>query len=454
MGKLFGTDGVRGVADKDLTPTFVEKMGKAIGTFLADKRVLIGRDARTSGERIQSSVMAALVSTGCKVYDAGLVPTPTIQYGVRFHKMDGGVVITASHNPPEYNGIKVLSPRGVEIPRHKELEIEDIYFKEKFRLKDPKDYGSIGRAPDVFEPYKEGIRKLVDVEAIRRKSFRVVVDPANSVGALVIPDVLRDLGCKVITINSTIDGTFPGRLSEPRPEYLSDLASAVKQNRADLGMASDGDGDRAIFADETGKVYWGDKSLAIIERVFLSEHPGEKIVTPVSSSMLIEDVASEYGGEVVWTVVGSVDVAWKMVEIGAKLGGEENGGVIYGPHQYVRDGAMTAALMLDILAKTGKRLSELVEELPVYHQLKDKLHCPDELKTRVLEELQDKVEAERVDRIDGVKLWFADGSWILIRPSGTEPIYRLYAEAKSAKRVRQIVEKYKEVVGDAIKKLL
>lgn len=453
MAKLFGTNGIRGVVNVDLTPAFVAKMGTAIGTFLRGGRVLVGRDGRTSGEMVESAMISSLVSTGCRVYRGGMAPTPAHQFGTRFYKMDGGVILTASHNPPEYNGIKVIGPSGVEISRSEELEIERVYFDEGFKMRKWDRMGSVEETLDVIGPYKDGIKSHVNVDAIKKAHLNVVTDLANGVGALVIPDLLRELGCRVVEINSTVNGRFPGRPPEPRPEYLGELASMVREKGADLGFACDGDADRAIFTDEKGEIYWGDKSFALIERMFLSKNPGEKVVTPVSSSRIVEDVASEFGGEIVWTRVGSVDVSWKMVEIGANLGAEENGGVFYGPHQPLRDAAMAIALILEIMAEKREPLSQLMKELPTYYQAKDKVPCPHELKSRALEELRERVRAERIETIDGLKLWFEDESWILIRPSGTEPLYRLYAEAKTPRRVKQIVEDHKRIVQKVLSEL-
>jgi phosphomannomutase/phosphoglucomutase len=270
----------------------------------------------------------------------------------------------------------------------------------------------------------------------------VVVDAANSVGGLATPQLLRELGCKVTTINANVDGTFPGRMPEPRPENLQDMAATVKAVDADLGVAFDGDADRSIFVDENGEIYWGDKTFAVVEKQFLLENPNAKIVTPVSSSTLIKDVAEEYKGEIVWTKVGSVTVSQTMKEVKAKLGGEENGGVFYGPHQAVRDGAMTTSLILGIMAKTGKKLSELVAEQPQYFIEKGKVACPEEKKEKIQKKLLEQVKGENVSTIDGVKIWFEDKSAILVRPSGTEPTYRLYAEAKTQEKALKLIEDY------------
>jgi phosphomannomutase/phosphoglucomutase len=277
-----------------------------------------------------------------------------------------------------------------------------------------------------------------------------VVDAANSVGGLTAPPLLRELGCKVTTINANIDGTFPGRLPEPRPESLTDLSSTVKAIGADLGVAFDGDADRSIFVDENGVIYWGDKTFAVIIKQFLIKNPGAKIVTPVSSSTLIKDTVEAYKGELIWTKVGSVTVSQKMKELNAKLVGEENGGVFYGPHQAVRDGAMTTALILNIMAETGKKLSKLVAEQPQYFIEKGKIDCADEKKEILLQKLYEQVKGENISTIDGVKIWFSDNSAILIRPSGTEPVFRLYAEAKNQEKALKLVEDY----SSRLKKIL
>jgi phosphomannomutase/phosphoglucomutase len=270
----------------------------------------------------------------------------------------------------------------------------------------------------------------------------VVVDAANSVGSLAAPFLLRDLGCRVTTINANIDGTFPGRLPEPRPENLQQLASTVKAVGADIGVAFDGDADRSVFVDEKGEIHWGDKTFGLVEKYFLIENKGEKIVTPVSSSSLVKDIADAYSGELVWTKVGSVTVSQTMKRLKAKLGGEENGGIFYGPHNAVRDGAMATALILDIMAKTNEKLSKLLAELPKYFMAKGKIGCPEELKEKALQNLIIQFKNLNINTIDGVKVWFDDKSAILVRPSGTEPIYRLYAEAKTQERASKLISQY------------
>jgi phosphomannomutase/phosphoglucomutase len=440
--RLFGTNGIRGIVNKELTPEIAIKIGSATGTFFKHAKLLVGYDARTSGPMLARAIIAGLNASGCDVLLAGMAPTPTLQYAVKNRKLDGAVIITASHNPPEYNGIKVVWNDGIELSREQEIEIENTFFDEKIAYAEWDKLGKTSGIVGIIDEYIEAIKRHVGATRITKKHYHVVVDAVNSVGNLTAPRLLRELGCRVTTINGNIDGTFPGRLPEPRPENLEDLALTVKAIGADLGIAYDGDADRSVFVDEHGEIHWGDKTFALVEKQFLKENPNEKIVTPVSSSTLVKDIASMYNGEIIWTRVGSVTVSQTMKKTKAKLGGEENGGIFYGPHQSVRDGAMATALILDIMAKTGEKLSNLLDELPKYFIEKGKVDCEEELKKKVLEKLVEQVHDLNISTIDGVKIWFEDKSAILIRPSGTEPIYRLYAEAKTKGKATRLVNEY------------
>ncbi len=450
--KLFGTNGIRGTVNKELTPEMAVKAGTAIGTFFGkNKNLLIGYDARTSGPMFAKAVTAGLTATGCNVYNAGMAPTPALQFAVKNHKMDGGILITASHNPPEYNGIKVIWKDGIETSHEQEEEIENIYFQNKIKFAEWNQLGTTNELPNINNEYIQAMKKHVNSKAIAQKHFHVVIDAANSVGALGAPILLRDLGCKLTSLNANIDGTFPGRMPEPRPENLQELAHTVKAVGADLGVAFDGDADRSIFVDEQGQIHMGDKTFAIVIKQFLQEHPNSQIVTPVSSSTLIKDTADKYKGEIVWTKVGSVTVSQKMKEVNAKLGGEENGGIFYGPHQAVRDGAMTTALILDIMAKTGQKLSSLVAEQPQYFIEKGKVECPDDTKQQLLDKLLQQTKGLNTNTLDGVKIWFEDKSAILLRPSGTEPTFRMYAEAKTQQRAAKLIAEYTVTLEQLLK---
>lgn len=450
MGRLFGTNGVRGVVNKELTVTMVARLAASAGSILG-KRIAVGRDGRTSSPMMRDAAVSGLLSAGCTVIDMGLLPTPTFQYSIKESGLSGGLMITASHNPPEFNGIKAMAGDGVEVPREMEDRIEEVYFKGGPDLATWEQVGNTVYM-DVMGDYVRAVLSRVDVDAIREAGLAVALDPGNGVAALVAPRLARELGCRVFTLNAEIDGTFPGRDSEPRPDNLGGLCSLVKASGADVGVAFDGDGDRAIFVDETGRTQWGDRSFALVVREFMRRNPGSTIATPVSSSKAVSDMVEEFGGEVYWTRVGSVDVSRAMVEHGIELGGEENGGIMYGPHHPIRDGCMAMALILEIMAEEKKSLSALLSELPRYHQQKDSVPCPEERKQEALERLRSGVEAPRVETTDGVKLYYKDGSWILIRPSGTEPVFRLYAEADTPGRAHELLEEHKKSLSDVIRR--
>ncbi|HJX23708.1 MAG TPA: phosphoglucosamine mutase [Candidatus Bathyarchaeia archaeon] len=452
--KLFGTNGVRGLANIDLTPSFVSSLGQAIGTFFgSSKTIYLGMDGRTSGPFIKYALMSGLMSVGCRVVDTGMVPTPALQYAVTAEEADGGVMITASHNPPEYNGIKVAGKDGIEISGEDEKAIEDTYYAGSWKTVSWEQVHEASTNSGILDLYRKAIKKHVDVDSITKAGLKVVVDPGNGVGSLVTPYLLRELGCAVTTINSHIDGISPSRMPEPTPASLQDLMITVKALGADLGIAHDGDADRAVFIDDRGGFQWGDRTFGLIEKFFLKSNPGSVIVTPVSSSQMIAEIAESFHGKVEFTRVGSTVVSRRMVEIGAMLGGEENGGVFYGPHQSVRDGAMTAALLLDIIAKEGKALSELLNELPRYYSVKDKVVCPNNMKNEVTREFISAVKAERFETIDGIKIWPDKKSWILIRPSGTEPIFRIFVESTTEKKTRELLDANKKLLINIVKKL-
>jgi phosphomannomutase/phosphoglucomutase len=360
--------------------------------------------------------------------------------------------VTASHNPPQFNGIKVMAADGVEISRASEDYVEALYLKGGPELAPWNMVGTV-REVDVLETYIDAVVTQVDRKLISSRGLKVALDTGNGVSCLVTPKVASRLGVGVYTINAELDGTFPGRGSEPTTENLDALRDLIEATGADLGIGLDGDGDRSIVMDEKGDAVWGDKSLSLLADWYLGKHPGETVVTSISTSKGLEDVVKRHGGHVYWTRVGSVDVSRAMVENGYMLGGEESGGMMYGPHHPVRDGAMTMALLLQILAESGRPLSELIAEQPIYSKVKDKVACPNELKEEVLGRLPGLVEGLNVDTREGVKVTYGDGSWILIRPSGTEPICRLYAEARDEEAVRNIVDEYKVKLSHLIEEL-
>ena len=451
MGNLFGTNGVRGVANTELTVEMVTRLAGSAGALLG-KDIALGTDGRTTSPMFKEAAVSGLLSMGCTVHDVGMLPTPALQFSVRMLGLDGGLMVTASHNPPEFNGVKVMAGDGVEISREREKEIEVLFSEGGPEFSSWDNVGCIRRR-ETLERYNEAIIEHIDGGVVKGAGLKVALDPGNGVAALTAPEIARRLGCEVFTVNANVDGRFPGRDSEPRPDNLGDLTALVEATGADVGVAFDGDGDRSLFVDEGGEVHWGDRSFALVARDFMGKNPGAEVATPVSSSRVIEDVVEAGGGRVVWTKVGSVDVSRTMVDGSIGLGGEENGGIMYGPHLEVRDGSMSLALILEIMARTGEPLSRLFAGLPKYEQMKDRVSCPDELKGKALEALRGAVEASRVETMDGVKLWYGDGSWILIRPSGTEPVFRLYAESETPERVREILEENKTLVESLIEGL-
>ena len=435
--KMFGTNGVRGVINDTMTVDLVLNLGKAIGTAIGPGKIVVGRDARNGGVMFSKSVIAGLLSTGCSVVDIGPVPTPTLQFVVPRMGASGGVVITASHNPAEFNGIKVMGRNGIEITRETERKIESIFHSKNFTVAKWDALASVTNDGTAADQHIEGIKSHIDTEVIRQRNLVVVIDSANSVGGLVTPKLMRDLGCKVVSLNSQLDGSFPGRSPEPIPENVVELCKTVKSIGADLGIAHDGDADRATFVDEYGNILSGDHSLSIIAKRVLNRRKGSTLVTPISSGRLIEDIVKEAGGKLDWTVVGSVDVSHRVEEINAELGGEENGGVFYPPHQSVRDGPMTSALIVEIMSSENKKLSELVNELPVYHTEKQKLKIPKEKMGSIAEKLTNLTKDQERITIDGIKLIRDDG-WILLRPSGPEPLYRIFAEGKTHESAKKL----------------
>lgn len=438
--RLFGTNGVRGVVNEDMTPELALKLGKAIGTYF-EGNIAIATDTRTGNEMLKNAVISGLISTGNNVMDARIAPSPALQYYVKNMDVDAGVIITASHNPPQFDGIKVIDADGTELGKEKEEKIEEIFFKENFRKKAWNEIGRVYDA-DILDFYIEGILSLSDVEKIKEKGFKVVTDCGNGAGSYTMPYLAGSVA-KVISLNAHPDGNFPARMPEPTKENIHDLMATVKATGADIGIAYDGDADRAIFVDENGNYIYGDKSLAAIAGYVVERRKGV-VVTPVSTSSCVEDYVKEKGGKVVYTKVGSPIVARKMREIKAVFGGEENGGLIFPEHQYCRDAGMSTIAMLELMAEMDMPLSEIIAAIPKYEMHKTKVECRD--KAKVMQEIKNRISG-KTDFTDGIKVFEEDG-WVLIRPSGTEPIIRIYAESRDEEKARRMAEKYKNMVKE------
>ncbi len=453
VGRLFGTDGVRGVVGQDLTPELALRLGRAIGAYFGKgARILLGRDVRSGGDMLVKAVSAGLQSEGVKVYYAGLLPTPALQYGVKEY-FDGGVMITASHNPPEYNGIKVIGADGVEVPREDEAVIEEYYFKGSHSPLEWRSFVNEEKsAPNIIDVYVDAVKSQVDEDTIRRAGLRAVVDCGNSVGSLVTPRVLRELGVKVHTLNCNLDPLFPGREPEPTPHNLTLASTLVKASNADFGVGHDGDADRAIIIDDNGVGYWGDRVGAVLTGFVYSKFKGlpPRTYTGVSSSTLVEEYLEPMGIRVIWTPVGSVVIS-RMIQRdgGAVSGFEENGGYMHTPHQVVRDGAMTAALIAYLIADTGMELSRHLSRLPSYYTIKTKVKASREQALCGVEAVKEHFSSLRQVTIDGVKV-FGEGFWILVRPSGTEPVLRIMLEARTKGEAEKLLGEVKSVLSKCI----
>ena len=438
--RLFGTFGVRRTANDVLTPEFASRLAACYGTLIQGK-VAVGGDTRTTSPMLMEAVKAGLLSSGCDVVELGTLPTPAVQFAVRNY-YDGGIIITASHNPPKYNGIKFLDEFGIGIPDDMELAIEEMYFDSEPKRAKWDEIGKIYTNENIIREYIDKVLENVDVEAIRAANLKVVVDCGSGAGCYTAPYLIKELGCQLTTLNCQPDGFFPGRDPEPIEENLSELISTVKELNADIGLAHDGDADRTICIDEKGNFVLGDKTFSLVEKHMLKENNGGIIVTTVATSQAIYDIAEEHNGEVIATAVGDLLVARALKDNNGLFGGEENGGLIFPDFVYGRDAAMTVAKILEIIAKEKKGLSELVSELPVYYSKKMKIECSDDLKEEVMDKIANEIKTTtdfQIDTTDGVKILKDDG-WVIIRPSGTEPIFRCFAESDSQEKADEMTE--------------
>ena len=446
--RLFGTNGIRGVAGREIDSGLAFRVGSALGALFPKRRVLIGRDGRLSSSMLLEGVAAGLLAQGNDVEDRGLITTPALEFMVKHTSSSVGVIITASHNPPEYNGFKVVNSDGIEIPRSKEEKMEALIHRDRWRAGYQPGQRVIreGQIGSYFEKLESQVLARDGIE-----NLKIVVDAGNGVGALTTPRLLRKLGAHVIGVNDIIDGEFPGRNSEPRPENLGALMKIVREEKADLGIAHDGDGDRAIFVDETGAIQPGDRTLALIEDELLMNHPGAKIVAPINTSMVVSEVAKKRKGKLILTKVGSIEVSRTVVRVGALLGGEENGGIFYAPHHPVRDGTIAAVLVVNAIIRNGRPLSKLLDRLPKFYMIKEKIPCKEGAKDRAIGALKSKLKGRISSSLDGIRVDLKERGWILVRASGTEPLLRFYAEAKTESQLREILKEFRPLVLKAVK---
>ena len=453
--RLFGTNGIREVVGEKFTTGFVTRVSDAIASLMpTGSSIAVGWDGRTSSPAFAQIVAASFVLAGHRVTELGLLPTPAIQYNLPRLGADLGVVVTASHNPPEFNGLKCIASDGLEATREFEEKIEAAT-EEGATSPVPFDrVGELVHDPGGGRRYLDGIRGQVDVPRIVRRRFSIVLDCGNGASVPTSPALARSLGCRVKTMNAHVDGTFPGHLSEPTPANLVDLERTVPAAGAEFGVAHDGDADRAVFVDATGRYVPGEEMLTLLARDAVERHPGSTVVVPVSASQSVEDAIRPFGGTVVYTRIGSPTVTHEMQARRAVFGGEDNGGHIFPGLHYARDGAMTLAAVLDLLARRESDLVSLLRELPHYAVVKEKVACPVALREKVVARLVERftTDSEKLVTLDGVKA-YRPGGWVLLRPSGTEPLFRVFAESKDADRARALADEGLAAVRAALAEL-
>ncbi len=440
--RLFGTSGIRGPVGSKITTNFALNVGKAISTYLKGKgKVVVGYDTRTSNQMLENAICAGLMECGCDVISLGMVPTPLVGYATSRLHADAGVMITASHNPSPDNGIKVWNNDGMAYSTEQEMELENIIHTENYNKCEWDELGKKEEAYEIINLYIEELLSLVDI----KKSLKVVVDCGSGAGSYLSPLLLRKAGCEVLTLNCQPDGSFPGRNPEPNADNLKDLMDVVKITGADLGIAHDGDADRMMAVDDTGKIASFDKLLALI-----SKEMGGTIITTVDAALCMDECMSEVGGSVIRTKVGDVHVAQEIVKHKATFGGEPSGTWLHPNFCMCPDGLLSALKLVELISQ-GQKLSELLSEIPEYPTIREKLTCPNESKEIIMKSIEDALEScysdvLDVNTIDGVRITFKDDSWILIRPSGTEPYIRITLEGKTEKRTEEILKVSKEFI--------
>jgi phosphoglucosamine mutase len=438
-----GVSGIRGVVGEFLTPALACAFAQAFGTYVRGGRVVVGRDTRASGEMLTHAVACGLLAAGCEVVDVGILPTPTIQVYVAATRAQGGIAVTASHNPPEYNALKLFNAEGLFFNNYERAELLDLYHQSDFRQATNEEMRRV--ITDYESAPKLHFRKVlahVDAERIRQRKFRVALDAVNGAGAVTSPAFLREmLGCDLEAIAVDPTQPFP-REAEPRPEVLGEIAELVRSCHRDIGFAQDPDGDRLAVIDETGHVLDGDDVLALAVDVALGRLPGDVVVNLTTSSV-IDDVAKAHGRRVYRTPVGEANVVETMQAVGAAIGGEgSNGGIILPAVHLCRDSYTGMAFLLDRMAETGEKISQLAARLPKYYRRYGKVAYEHGRLGTLMQSLETRYPAAETDRSDGLKLVLPEG-WIHVRASNTEPLLRVAAEAKSEGAVEKL---YAEVL--------
>ncbi|MBU4535534.1 MAG: phosphoglucosamine mutase [Euryarchaeota archaeon] len=444
--RLFGTSGIRGKIGSDITTPLALDVGKALGTYLGGKgKVVVGYDTRTSNHMLEKALCAGLMECGCNVLELGMVPTPVVGFSASRLNADAGVMITASHNPSPDNGIKLWNRDGMAYTSKQEREIEYLLHQQKFLNMSWDHLGSIEKEDEIINQYIKEVQGMVNI----LPGLKVVVDCGSGAASYLSPIILRKVGCEVISLNCQPDGFFPGRKVEPNEENLDVLMKTVKMTKSDLGIAHDGDGDRMVAVDEKGNMANFDKLLALISQAI-----GGKIITTVDASLCMDECLATVGGEIIRTRVGDVHVAQSIMENHASFGGEPSGTWIHPDFCMCPDGILSALKVVELVSTKG-RLSELLQSIPDYPSIREKIPCSGEDKNKVMEMVNSSLENQfknvvDVNNIDGVRISFEDGSWVLVRPSGTEAYIRITLEAKTKKMAEDIKQISTEFIKAAL----
>ncbi|MFB6074238.1 MAG: phosphoglucosamine mutase [Haloarculaceae archaeon] len=439
---VFGSSGVRGVVNEELTPGDVVRIAQAAGTVWEGGQAALARDTRATGRMLTDAAAAGLAGVGVGVDRLGVVPTPALQ---AFCEREGvpGLMVTASHNPPEYNGVKLIAADGVEMTRAGLDEVEETLAGDRFASATWDETGETRQVEEAAADYVAGLLGAVDRAAIAEADLTVVVDPGHGAGCVTSPDFFRELGCTVHTVNAQPDSAFPGRHPEPVAEHLGALCEHVRATDADLGVAHDGDADRATFVDETGSPVNGDAALAAL--VDAAVGPGDVVVSAANASRRLIDVTEASDADLTLTPIGSTNIVSRVRELRAEgesvpVAGEGNGGVIFPGYRTARDGAYTAAKFLERVV--DRSASDLIAEYDDYHNVRRSVAYGDEGRREAMVDAIERVARDAVaelDTTDGYRLDYGDG-WVLARPSGTEPLIRIYAEARTEDRAEELID--------------
>lgn len=432
---IVSVSGIRGIVGSSLTPQVVTNFAACYGSPLTGKRVIVSRDGRSSGEMLRAATIAGLLSVGCDVDDIGIAATPTCGYYVKTSGAAGAIQITASHNPPPYNGLKLFRQEGFVLSPAAGQEVADNYQANRWTFVPWDRIGTVRNIADPHHPHLEQVLSLVDAQRIRRKGFKVVLDVNHGSGGVFAPRLLESLGCRVTVLGGTPDGRFEHE-PEPTEANLKDLCRAASAENADIAFATDPDADRLAIVDDEGRYIGEEYTLALALRHRLSQQKGPVVING-STSRVSEDVARAAGCPVFRSKVGEVHVAERMIAEKAVIGGEGNGGVIDPRVVYGRDSAISMALVLDLLAAEPKPLSELMKSMPVYAIQKDKFPVNRARLSETLTEMKERFSDGAVDEQDGVRIDWED-AWVQVRASNTEPIVRVIAEAKSGERAAEL----------------